>query len=185
MDGKGWLIQGLQNYQKTLVEQKGAILLFGDSSNSLLRLSAWHIVTGNLFPNPDMLQKNQQKGTKYISIQHSPSNPNMCVLFGQVFWSQHHDIHNIPRGPNHKQRPRRVEVPRIWVIRFIWRSSSCLLGTSWPWNLLNICRYIYLHIYTDLNICICLVVSLYQVASPPFLNETNHNPKCYQILGCT
>ena len=73
-----------------------------------------------------------------------------CVFFlDKYFWVNimNHDIHHFPRGPNHKQRPRRVEVPRIWVIRFIWRSSSCLLGTSWPWNLLNICKYIYAYVW--------------------------------------
>lgn len=153
MDGKGWLLQGLQNYQKTVVEQVRAILLFGDSSNSLLRLSAWHIVTGNLFPNPDMLQKNQQKGTKYISIQHSPSNPNMCVLFGQVFLSQHHESWHTSFPPWTKSQ---AASPPSWGTKDLSDSLHMEIKQLFTGHklTLELVKYmqIYICIYTDLNI---------------------------------
>lgn len=44
-------------------------------------------------------------------------------------------------------------------------------------NLLNICKYMCIYLQIYIYIFIFAYFWLYQVASPHFLNETNHNPK--------
>ena len=124
-----------------------------------------------------MLQKNQKKGTKYISIHQSPSNPKFVFFLDKLFWVNIMTYIISPVDQITSSVPAELRYQGSSSDSLHIEIKQLFTGHKLTLNLLNIYIYADIFAYIYKSIYIYAYVWLYQVASPPFLNETNHNPK--------